>query len=113
MMNRDDYVELLEKKIKKEKTTDLSNKDDLASDMLGNQILSSIDSSHQAVHSNDYFTSNTSPNLSSSSHDNAQTNFNSGKRSIRYLYSYQEYKPSKTTLPFFNASLISGSKNFA
>ena len=77
MMNRDDDIELLDSSVKKEKTTDLSNKDDLASDMLGNQILSSIDSSHQAVHSNDYFTSNTSSNLSSSSHDNAQTNFNS------------------------------------
>ena len=36
-----------------------------------------------------------------------------GKRSIKYLYSYQEYKPSRTTLPFSKASLISGSKNLA
>lgn len=73
MSNKDDDVELLDSSINKSQNR---SEDVSSSDLLGNQVISSLDSSHQSVNTNDYFTSNTSPNPSFSQ-DNIQTNLNS------------------------------------
>ena len=61
MSNKDDDVELLDSSINKSQNR---SGDVSSSDLLGNQVISSLDSSHQSVNTNDYFTSNTSEPLS-------------------------------------------------
>src|SRR5699024_3465943 len=52
-----------------------SQKTSTSSDMQGNPILSELDSPSVPVPSNDYFTSNTTPNVSSVSSEVVQPNF--------------------------------------
>ena len=75
-MNKDDNIELLDTSGKVDSTTTLnSQKTSTSSDMQGNQILSGLDSPSVPVPSNDYFTSNTTPNVSSVSSEVVQPNF--------------------------------------
>lgn len=75
-MNKDDNIEILDTSGKVDSTTTLnSQKTSTSSDMQGNQILSELDSPSVPVPSNDYFTSNTTPNVSSVSSEVVQPNF--------------------------------------
>lgn len=73
MSNKDDDIELLDSSINNNQNR---SEDVSSSELLGNHVILSLDSSHQSVNTNDYFTSNTSPNPSFSQ-DKIQTNFNS------------------------------------
>lgn len=75
-MNKDDNIEILDTSGKVDSTTTLnSQKTSTSSDMQGNPILSELDSPSVPVPSNDYFTSNTTPNVSSVSSEVVQPNF--------------------------------------
>ncbi len=75
-MNKDDNIELLDTSGKVNSTvSDNSKKVSTPSEMLGNQILSGLDSSSPSIHSNDYFTSTTIPNMPSVSSEVVQPNF--------------------------------------
>ena len=75
-MNKDDNIEILDTSGKVDSTTTLnSQKTSTSSDIQGNPILSGLDFPSVPVPSNDYFTSNTTPNVSSVSSEVVQPNF--------------------------------------
>lgn len=94
-MNKDNNIELLDTSGKVDSTTTLnSQKTSTSSDMLGNQIFSGLDSPSVPVHSNDYFTSNTTPNVSSVSSEVVQPNFQTLDSMSNALVNVQPVSPA-------------------